>query len=299
MMKTEPIHYKGWKDCIRITNDVIEMIVTTQVGPRIVRFGFVGGENLFYENSDQVGTTGGDTWKLYGGHRLWRSPEVTESTYIADNFPIQFECTSVYARFIAPVEQDGIQKVIEISFSGEPHHASLKHKMINQGKSAITLAPWAISVMHAGGTAILPHNLDLPDQLQPTHSIAMWNYTRLTDPRLLLGDHFILVMQDPTISRALKIGLNNRSGWAGYAVDNMLFVKRFLWAPDVHFPDMNCNFESYTNGEMLEMESLGALTRLEPGETVEHREEWGIFADVPLPSTDEDVQRIILPVIGN
>jgi hypothetical protein len=189
--------------------------------------------------------------------------------------------------------------VIEISFDDMAHRAILNHKMINHGKSAIVLAPWAISMMRAGGTAILPHNLDLPYQLQPTHSIAMWNYTRFTDPRLFLGDHFILVRQDPTILRALKIGVNNRYGWAGYAINNMLFVKRFAWDSDYNFPDMNSNFESYTNGEMLEMESLGALSRLEPGESVEHREEWEIFADVPMPATDEEVQRYILPVIGN
>lgn len=298
-MKTESINYKGWTDCVRITNDVIEMIVTKQVGPRIIRFGFVGGKNLFYESPDQVGTTGGNAWKIYGGHRLWSAPEDKESTYIADNSPIQHECGINYARFAAPVEAAGIQKVIEISLTDEPNRVILNHKMINRGISDLYLAPWAISVMRAAGVAIIPHNLGLPDQLQPTHSIAIWNYTRLTDPRLVFSDHFIFVRQDPAIARALKIGVNNRCGWAGYAVSDMLFVKRFRWDSDITYPDLNCNFESFTNDEILEMESLGAVKRLQPGESAEHQEEWELYADVPMPSSEEEVQRYILPIVEN
>ena len=50
--KTE---YKGWKNCYRVTNGEVELIVTGDVGPRIIRFGFVGGQNLFKEYSEQLG----------------------------------------------------------------------------------------------------------------------------------------------------------------------------------------------------------------------------------------------------
>ncbi|GAJ16373.1 unnamed protein product, partial [marine sediment metagenome] len=50
-------------------------VVTTDVGPRIVRFGFVGDQNLFREFKQQQGKTGGDKWLIYGGHRFWHAPE--------------------------------------------------------------------------------------------------------------------------------------------------------------------------------------------------------------------------------
>ncbi len=298
-MKTEIINYKGWKDCIRLSNESIEMIITTQVGPRIIRFGYIGEDNLFYENPGQIGSTGGNEWKVYGGHRFWIAPEVKVTTYIADNSPIQFELGKYYAQLTASIEPTGLQKRMEISIDDQPNRVTIKHEIINQGLSTLSLAPWAISAMRPGGIAVIPHNLGLPDQLQPTHSIALWSYSRLSDPRLICGDHFIFLKQDPLISSAIKIGGNIRYGWAGYVVNNTLFIKYFAWDPTQPFPDFNCNFESYTNADMLEMESLGILSRLEPGESVSHYEKWEVFSNIPIPTSEEDVQRFILPSIKN
>ncbi len=298
-MKAETINYKGWKDSVRLSNGVIQLVVTTQIGPRIIHFGSSGGENLFYVNPAQAGSSGGEEWKIYGGHRLWCAPEVKETTYAADNFPVQFEYDEQSARFTAPVEPCGIQKVIEMTIEGDSSRVNVKHTVINQGKTAVSLAPWAISVMKPGGTAVIPHNLGLPDQYLPTHSISLWNYTRLTDPRLTLGNHFILIRQDAAATQALKIGGNNRYGWAGYAMEDSLFVKRFNWEADASYLDFNSNFESYTNSEILEMESLAPLTRLEPGESAIHPETWELYSNIPVPTSERDVFDHILPVIEN
>ena len=37
----ERVEYGGWANCYRLHNDVVELIVTADVGPRIIRFGFV------------------------------------------------------------------------------------------------------------------------------------------------------------------------------------------------------------------------------------------------------------------
>ncbi len=41
--------YRGWSNCHRVTNGRVELIATGDVGPRIIRFGFTGGANLFGE----------------------------------------------------------------------------------------------------------------------------------------------------------------------------------------------------------------------------------------------------------
>jgi hypothetical protein len=48
---------------------------------------------------------------------------------------------------------------------------------------------------------------------------------------------------------------------------------------------------------MLELESLGAFTKIEPGQSVEHRETWSLFDNVPAPQNDRDVDHHILPRI--
>ena len=67
----ERIAYGGWDECYRLSNGIVEVVATAQVGPRLIRFGFVGGANEFAEFADQLGKVGGDEWRIYGGHRLW------------------------------------------------------------------------------------------------------------------------------------------------------------------------------------------------------------------------------------
>jgi len=69
--KTE---YKGWHNCYRVSNGEVELIVTGDVGPRVIRFGFVGGQNLFKEYADQMGKTGEEKFQLRGGSRVWKAP---------------------------------------------------------------------------------------------------------------------------------------------------------------------------------------------------------------------------------
>ena len=45
---TKIVNYMGIEDCVEITNGLVDLIVTTSLGPRILRYGFVGKENLLY-----------------------------------------------------------------------------------------------------------------------------------------------------------------------------------------------------------------------------------------------------------
>lgn len=74
-VKVEKIEYKGWHNCYRVTNGEIELVVTGDVGPRIIRFGFVGGQNMFKEFAEQLGGTNEEKFQLRGGDRVWKAPE--------------------------------------------------------------------------------------------------------------------------------------------------------------------------------------------------------------------------------
>ena len=54
-IKVEKVAYKGWQNCYRVSNGEVELIVTGDVGPRVIRFGFIGGQNLFKEFPEQLG----------------------------------------------------------------------------------------------------------------------------------------------------------------------------------------------------------------------------------------------------
>ena len=98
----EKIVYTGWPNCYRLANGLVELVVTTDVGPRVIRFGFVGGANVFKEYDAMLGLTGGDEWRIYGGHRLWHAPEGKPRTYCPDNGPVQIEEHPGFVRLIQP-----------------------------------------------------------------------------------------------------------------------------------------------------------------------------------------------------
>jgi len=72
--------------------------------------------------------------------------------------------------------------------------------------------------------------------------------------------------------------LAHRAGWVGYLNGGTLFVKRFTRQWGKAYPDRGVNYETFTNQDMLEMESLGPLVRLAPREAVEHAEQWDLLA---------------------
>ena len=59
-----------------------------------------------------------------------------------------------------------------------------------------------------------------------------------------------------------------------------------------------CSFETFTNNEFLEIETLGPMTKLLPGETVEQIEHWALFRDVKVAElTDKELDEVLLPLI--
>lgn len=297
-VKVKKKEYKGWKNCIEVSNGIIDLIATTDVGPRIIRFGFVGKENEFYEADDQVGTTGGDEWKIYGGHRLWHSPEEKPRTYELDNTKIEWEKKKNGIILEQPVEPWAlIKKEIEISMSPDSPRVTVLHRLTNKGAWAVELALWALTVMAPGGKEIVPQ-VTRDTGLLPNRMISLWPYTKMNDPRVYWGEKYITLQQDPKTITTFKFGIPNEDGWAGYVNHGHLFVKQFPFIEDVIYPDFSgSSYETYTCGDFLEMESLTPLVLLEPEESISHTEVWTLYDNAEIPRTEDEIDQKILPLI--
>lgn len=296
----QKVQHKGWKNCWRVANRTVELVVTADVGPRIIRFGFSGDDNLFKEYPDQVGKTGGKAWRIYGGHRLWHAPEADPRTYYSDNTPVHVERRGGMVRVVQPPESTtGIQKEIDIRLAPKRAHVRLVHRLRNTGLWPVELAPWALSVMAQGGTAIipLPPRGKHPRDLLPSSTLTLWPYTDMSDPRWTWGRKYVMLRQDPRIAKPQKLGAFVPDGWVAYTRNGQLFVKKFRCVPGATYPDCGCSVETFTNEDMLEVETLGPMTRLEPGAMVEHVEDWFLFRNVPVPASESEVDANVLPRI--
>ncbi|MEP6947639.1 MAG: hypothetical protein ABI863_00130 [Ginsengibacter sp.] len=295
----EKINYGGWPNCIRLYNDEIELIVTTDVGTRIIRFGFINKQNFFYLSAEDSGATGGKDWRIYGGHRLWLAPEGMPFSYYPDNEPVGYTYNDGTLKLTQAIEStSGIVKEIEITLSVHKNEVTVLHRLINQGILDIELSPWALSVMAPGGRAIIPQEPhgEGNDYLLPARSLALWQYTKMNDPRWIWGEKYIQAKQDPTKSKEQKIGMMNKQGWNAYALNGEVFINQFAFDPVAVYPDFGCNNEVYINGNFLEIETLGPLTKIASGGIVEHTEYWSLFK-AEAGESEESIDKNILPVV--
>jgi len=292
------VSYKGWMNCISLSNGSIELIAVTDVGPRIIRFGFVGQPNVFHEIEDEIGTAGSDEYRMYGGHRLWHAPENMPRTYVPDNSPVQWEETEngiVLRQEIEP--WTNIRKEMIISMSADTNEVCVRHRLTNAGAWPVEMAPWAISMMAPGGTAYICMNRQ-DTGLMPSQCLALWPYTRLDDSRVIWGRKYIMIRHDASVEHPFRIGMPNPSGWVAYLNFNTLFIKRYVYHEDASYPDFGSSCEIYANRHMLELGTLGPLTMVNPGSCIDHAEDWSLHANVLESFREKEIESKILPLIG-
>lgn len=297
----EKTAWKGWPNCYRIANGEVELIVTSDIGPRIIRYGFVGGQNLFKEFTDQLGKTGEEKFQLRGGHRVWKAPEDPVASWAPDNVPVQVQVMpqGVVAR--EPVEPlTGLEKEIEVVLAPQGTAVTVTHRIYNHGLFPLEYAVWAMSMMAQGGQAItgFPPRGKHPAVLPPTNPLVMWAYSDLSDKRWTFTKKYMGLRQDPANDDPQKLGLFNPHTWVAYLLHGELFLKQAQADPAREYPDFGCSFETFTSADFLEMETLSPLTKVPPGGSVAHVEHWNLYRNAKIESfTDANLDRLLLPLL--
>lgn len=298
-IEIRPFH--GWPNSLYLCNGEVELIATLDVGPRILSYAKPGGRNPFKIFDDQAGGVAESEWRNRGGHRLWLAPESRAFSHAPDNGPVKWEhCGAGGVRLTPRAEAaTGFQKEIDITLGATGSSVRLVHRLTRIGTTPRTVAPWALTVMAPGGWAIVPQPRlgEHPRDMLPNRRMILWPYTNLSDGRCRFGRRFFTLRQDAACG-PLKIGLAHACGWSAYFLEGTLFVKRFSWQSSATYPDDGCNLEVFTNGKMLELETLGPLVTLDPGESVEHIEEWELYDGLACDPTDDDAIGAMMARIG-
>lgn len=282
VLQMNTIQHERWGESLHLENGRYEVIVPLTFGIRIMHFSLCGQENILFEDREgairQEGEAfhalGSDGWLLRGGHRLWASPEAYPRTYTPDDRPIEYVRTESGVRLIASVEPwTQCAKEIELIFRQDD--VVVIHRIANKGAWPIQLAPWAITVMAPGGTAVVPQ-ITRDTDLLPNRSISLWPYAAMNDERVTWGERHIEVNQVAHLKQAFKFGMLQEEGKASYKRNGIVFEKHYEPIPDACYPDGGCSFELYTNEHILELESLGPLVTLEPEAVATHQEVWSL-----------------------
>ena len=144
---------------------------------------------------------------------------------------------------------------------------------------------WGRTFVPGGGTVIIP----LP--LSPAKGYSRFPKKYITydfaqfavmfmpvDPNIRVRDNMVEVLPH-TRTAGNKIGFDTDEGWMGYlSKENLLFVKQFPAPPKATYGEMLgltcCVF--YWQDRLVELEPIGPLEELQPGQTASFTETWAI-----------------------
>lgn len=297
----EKTAYKGWANCYRVSNGTVELIVTGDIGPRVIRYGFVGGQNVFKEFPDQIGKSGERDFQLRGGHRVWKAPEDPVASWAPDNVPVRVETIADGVVATEPVEPlTKLQKEIAVHLAPTGTDVTVTQRITNKTLFPLEYSVWAMSMMAPGGVSItaFPPRGRHPDVLPPTNPLVMWAYTDLSDKRWTFTKKYMMLRQDPNIAEPQKIGIFNPNTWVAYLLNGEAFVKQAKPDPSKTYPDFGCSFEEFTDNQFVELETLSPMTKVGVGESAEHTEHWSLHRGIRLSQiNDAELDRVLLPLL--
>ncbi len=298
-------NYKAYGKVLCITNGTIEAYVTVDLGPRIIRFGKVGGQNFMRDErsafdpmTDRKFTDffgAGKCWENFGGHRIWASPESYPETYYPDSDPVAYTLTDNGAVFTPnPETEVGLAKTMEIKMSETGADMQVIMSIKNIGTQAKEFSIWGLTVSAQGGDLIVPLNTNDTGLLH-NRSISVWPYTDLRDERIYFGNKYVTLHQDKDATTPVKLGFDLNGGTVYYVLNNEVFCKKYETEHPKAYPDNNCSFETYTNNQFIEIESLSTLENVAPGDVSVLTENWSLAdltADVDFHS-DESIDAFL------
>ncbi len=279
--------FKKYGKCVSISNGVIEAYVTVDLGPRIIKFGYVDGQNILNANREKFAPKTdeayeelfgkGKAWESFGGHRIWVTPEGYPETYTPDDKPVSFTVNDDSVVFTAEEDTEvGIAKTLTIKMDPDDANMTVKVNVKNISGAKKEFAVWVISVCEAGGNLIIPMNTNDTGYLH-NRSISVWPYTDLSDSRIYFGKKYATVKQDVNAQGPLKLGFDLNQGVTYYVLGDDIFSKRYEAKHGLlPYPDGNSSFETYTDNVMLEIETLSDVRVVENGDSHELLEFWSL-----------------------
>lgn len=283
--------------CLWLANEHVRLALTTDCGPRVLSFGTPTGPNLFGEAREIALDSPHGPLQLLGGHRLWAAPELVAITYCPDDQPMTITEHEAGVLVEAPADHAGIGKALTLTLDPAAPAVLVQHRLTNTTAETITIAPWALTIVPLGGVAVLPQPYGPVDAagLLPNRLLVLWPYSDLDDPRLTVGQQTILIRGNPGAPN--KVGYRNTAGWLAHWYQGYLFSKSFAVVADATYPDYGCTSECYVGDAFMEIESLGPLVSLAPGESTTHDERWQLLPH-STPITDEATALAAVRALG-
>ena len=288
-MEWEKVSFGKRKLCYEIINKTQKMVVSADVGPRILFFGFKDGENVLFHDPEETLSIG--EWKFYGGHRFWVSPE-SKNTYNPDSVPCKVHEGENSISFISFDPITELEKTITIMEKGE--RFIVRHTLVNRAKTLYPGALWALTcIPPKKGVIFFPWATKGDWKMNKIVYWQKWggaSSTNITSPQYMPEKDLFLVY--PTGEEG-KIGTTGYEGFVGVTTKNYTFIKKINFIEGAIYPDDNCAIQVYTSPNFCELETLSPMTTFIPNSEFIHDEEWILLPHSVDPKKGEEVRKFL------
>lgn len=304
-MKVRLIETHGYKDCIEISNQDTRIVLEPSCGGRILYFEHKE-VNLMYIDPEEDGyllesgkPPKSDLSPCAGrcdiGPEMGTPPHPSLwlgkwSSVIRDSGTVEM---------ISPEDPEtGLQ--LTRFFSLDQHMTKLKFTQVIRNLSEETKKHfhWSRTYCSGGGIAIAPVNTEsrYPDGYLTYGRENILNYRPRPEPNVIVEDGLLQIIGP---AREKKFVMDLSEGWLAYLTkNNRMFIKKFPVYPGKIYGEIASNNMSfwYNDDLMCEVEPMGPLEILEPGQEASFTETWYTIeypypGQIPLKA--EEVRKII------
>ena len=255
------------------------LVVVHEVGPRIAWFGPEGGDNLLFWDASGEHRRG--PWRLRGGHRVWVTrplADETEETYAADDGPCQVRRLRDGVAIAAPPDVHHLVKGLAIR--ARPGGFVVDHLVTNASDMLWSGGVWALTCTRPrkGTTYGIPLGDDGPWDVFAIVVPRRWggHTARVADPQLQLTEDCLVVKPRGVEAKRMIQAPRGTIGMTDPGA-RRAFVIRAAYDRHASYP-LACNLAFYVGPKnfMVEMETMGPIRQVRPGETLDHGELWSL-----------------------
>jgi hypothetical protein len=273
----------GYKNCIELKNKYVTVIIDPNVGGRILAY-TLKGKNILFENTSLNGRTwkkGEKTFEVSGG-RFDIGPEQT--TPFRESFFNTWQGEITSKKSVKLISQKdtvlGVQLIREFFLDENSSHLKCVQHIKNISKQVQHYAYWSRTFAKGGGICLVPLNPNsrLPKGFANYHyKTTLIDFNPKNEDVLRVREGILEILDTPKYP---KFVIDSNQGWIAYnSKDNLLFIKKFEANKNVIYGDLMNNQVSiwYYKDEKCEIEPIGPLEKILPGEIVSYTEDWWLL----------------------
>jgi len=299
----ERVNYRGWPGAIVMSNGRVNAVVVPSVG-RVMQFGFAGEERIFWENPELGGrgALNGDwaatEWVNLGGDKAWPSPEADWSKWTHrkgwrppaafDGLPcgatVEADGSVLLTSEVDPAYGIRVMRRVRL----HPRNAVMTIQTVFEkiAGEPVKAGVWVITQLRE------PVGVYVPFPAASVFGAQGWmSLGKGTPPSLRVQQGLLSLTRDR--SAPYKIGSDSGALlWIGQSASLLIDSSR---EEGSEYPDKGSSVEIYTSADPLayiEMETLGPLATLKPGDRIERSNRYTLFPRSH-PTADAEARAIL------